>query len=127
MVGDNVAIRIDPESSRFPTGSIPWQREREELLVELQRALPDALSEGKPEPTDKGLPLVPIIVALGGAGVFKALTKCLDSWLQNRTSERSVRIVGTVGGKPVDLSVTAQNIRADGLVPLVKAMTGVVK
>jgi hypothetical protein len=58
--------------------------------------------------------------------VFTTLARCLETWLQNRTGERTVRITGTVKGTPVDLCVTATNIRADGLEPLVKAMTGVV-
>ena len=74
MADDLVLIRIEPESSRFAKGSEQWHREREALRAELKRELDiSAVQEGAPVPGDKGLALVPIIVALGGAHAFQAI------------------------------------------------------
>src|ERR1700737_1601404 len=100
MSTEEIVIRIDPENELFGEGTQQWHREREELLTEMKRQLgPASGEEGNPEPGGKGLVLLPIIVALGSAGVFTALAKCFDSWLKNRPGERRLKVKATVDGR----------------------------
>jgi hypothetical protein len=123
MANDLVLIRIEPEASRFAEGSGQWHREREALRSELHRELgAGAMREGAPESGDKGLPLVPIIVALGGAQAFHALARCFDSWLRHRPGERSLTVTGTVNGQDVSLSVSGQGLAIDALDPLIRGL-----
>jgi hypothetical protein len=120
MVSNNLLVEIEPENSRFSTGSEKWLREREDLRSNLQRELgPDSIRQGRLADGDKGLPLVPIIVALGGAHAFQSLARCLESWLRYRPGERSLRMTATVNGKKLSVQIDASNAPVDALRPII--------
>ena len=117
-MADPVMLTIDVEDSWFATGSEKWHQDRETLRGELERRLgPDAVRQSSPRSGDKGLPLIPIIVALGGAGAFQAMAKCFDSWLRNRPGERTLTVTSNVGGKEETVRLVAQNASIDALKP----------
>jgi hypothetical protein len=123
MTGDLVDVEIDPESSRFEPGSDKWLREREDLRGELERSLgAGVVRQGTPKAGTKGLELIPIIVALGGAHAFQALAQCVTSWLKNRDRESSLRITATIGGQKITVQADAKNASLDVLQPLLKAL-----
>jgi Effector Associated Constant Component 1 len=110
MTTDFVLVKIDPESSRFTEGSESWLRERESLRSDLERELdPGVVQQGSPDGSDKGLPLVPIVVALGGAHFFQALARAFEAWLKYRPGERSLTMTATVNGKEISVQITANN------------------
>jgi hypothetical protein len=130
MASDYLVVEIDPESSRFSRGSEGWIREREDLRSDLQRELGSgSLRQDPPADGDKGLPLVPVIAALGGAHAFQALARCLESWLRYRPGERSVKMTAMVDGKEVSVRIDMSNAPAaavesvikDALQPFIKA------
>ena len=123
MDGDLILIRIEPETPRFAEGSDQWHSEREALRSELCKERDvGVVREGTPDPENKGLALVPIIVALGGAHAFQALAKCFDSWVRNRPGERSLTVTGTVNGREVSLHITGKGLAIDALDPLIQEL-----
>jgi Effector Associated Constant Component 1 len=129
MTGDLVLIEVDPESSRFAKGSERWLTEREDLREELERGLgPGRVQESQPEPATKGLELIPIVVALGGAHAFQALARCFEAWLKYRPGvERSLTMKATIDGKDISVQINAKNMSADVLGPFMKAFGDVPK
>lgn len=128
MTGDRVLIEVDPESSRFAKGSEKWLTEREDLRSDLEGGLgPDVVQEGSPEQGSKGLALIPIIVALGGAHAFQALARCFESWLKYRPGERSLTMTATVDGKQVSVQVNASNMSLELLQPFFQALGDALK
>jgi hypothetical protein len=118
-MADPVLLAIDVEDSWFATGSEKWHQDRETLRGELERQLgPDAVRQGSARSGDKGLPLIPIIIALGSAGAFQALAKVFDSWLRYRPGERTLTVTSTVDGKEQTVRLVAQNASIDALKPL---------
>lgn len=121
-MADPVLLTIDVEDSWFATGSENWHQDRETLRGELERRLgPDAVRQRSPRSGDKGLPLIPIIVALGGAGAFQSLARCFDSWLRHRPGERTLTVTSTVDGKQETVRLVAQNASIDALKPFLRA------
>lgn len=120
-MGAPVLLTIGVEDSWFAEGSEGWLRDREVLRNDLERVLgPGAVRQAEPNPGDKGLPLIPIIVALGGARAFELLAKCFDSWLRNRPAERSLTVTRTVDGEEQMVRVVAQNAAIDALEPIAR-------
>ena len=116
-----VLLTIEVEDSWFAKGSEGWLRNREVLRNDLERVLgPGAVQQAAPNLGDKGLPLIPIIVALGGARAFETLAKCFDAWLRNRPAERSLTVTRTVGGEEQTVHVVAQNAAIDALEPIAR-------
>lgn len=111
-----VLLTIEIEDSWFAAGTEQWHRDRENLRNELDRGLgPGAVRQGPAHTGDKGLPLIPIIVALGGARALEVLARCFDSWLKNRPGERILTIKRTVNGKEQTVRIEAQNAPIDVL------------
>jgi Effector Associated Constant Component 1 len=128
MTGDLVLIEVDPGSSRFAKGSEKWLSEREELRSDLERGLgPGAVLEGSPEPGSKGLALIPIVAALGGAHAFQALARCFEAWLKYRPGERSLTMTATIDGKKVSVQVNASNMSLDVLQPFFQGLGDALK
>jgi Effector Associated Constant Component 1 len=124
MTGDLIEVEIDPAGSRFEPGSGKWLREREDLRYELERSLgPGVVRPGSPQPGSKGPELIPIIVALGGAHAFQALSQCITAWLKNRGRESSVTITATIGDQKITVQADAKNASLDVLLqPVLKAL-----
>ena len=120
-MADPVLLTIDVEDSWYATGSEKWHQDREMLRGELERRLgPDVVRHGSARPGDKGLPLIPIIIALGGAGAFQSLAKCFDAWLRNRPGERTLTVTSNVGGKEETIRLVATNASIDALKPFAR-------
>jgi hypothetical protein len=125
MTGDRVLVRVEPESSQFTHESDQWLREREELRGDLERSLgPGVVQQSAPEPGDKGLALIPIIAALGGAHAFQALARCFETWLKYRPGERTLLVTGVVNGEEFELKLNASNVSDDTVKEFLKALGG---
>jgi Effector Associated Constant Component 1 len=124
MGDDRVRVQVDPGSSWFAEGSEQWHREQQDLRSDLQRELDfGAVEEGTPTPGDKGVPVIPIIVALGGAHAFQAMARCFDSWLRRRPGERSLTVTRMEDGKEVvSIHVDAKNLSDEVLKPLLEGL-----
>lgn len=122
MISDQVLVEINPESSRFSKGSEKWLHEREALRNDLQRELgPGSVRQGQETHGNKGLELIPVIVALGGAHAFQALARCLESWLKYRPGEWSLRVTATVDGKEISVLMEG-NAPASTVQPFMTAL-----
>jgi hypothetical protein len=124
MTSDHVLVRIDPESSRFTKEeSENWLRERESLRSDLEKELGrGVVQQGSPGEGEKGLPLVPILVALGGGHFFQSLTRAFEAWLKYRPGERSLTMTATVNGRDISVQITASNASISALDPFIKAL-----
>jgi Effector Associated Constant Component 1 len=128
MTSDRVLVEVDPESSRFEKGTEKWLLEREALRSDLARELgPGVVQQGSMEQDDKGFALLPIVVALGGAHVFQALSKCFEAWLKYRPGERSLTMKATVDGREITLQITLNNASIEAFGPLMQALPEVFK
>lgn len=128
MASDRVLARIDPASTRFTRESESWFREREGLRSDLDRQLGQgAVLQGSPEQGDKGLLLVPIIVALGGAQFFQALTRAFEAWIKERPGRRSLTMTATVDGHEISVQIDAKNVSIGALQPFIKALSDAVR
>jgi hypothetical protein len=124
MTSDHVLVKIDPESSRFTKESDNWLRERESLRSDLERTLgPGVVQPGSLGEGEKGLPLVPILVALGGAHFFQSLTRAFEAWLKNRPGERSLTMTATVNGRDISVQITVSNASINALDPFIKELS----
>jgi Effector Associated Constant Component 1 len=127
-MNDHVLVEVDPESSRFAKGSEQWLRERESLRSDLERELgPGIVQQSSLEQGDKGLPLVPLVVALGGAHAFQALARCFESWLKYRPGERSLTMTAVVNGKTTSVQINVSNASVDALQPFIQALGDALK
>jgi len=123
MANDHVLVRIDPESSRFTKESDSWLRERESLRSDLEKELgPGAVQQGSLDEGEKGLPLIPIVVALGGVHSFQSLTRAFEAWLKYRPGERSLTMTATVNGEEISVQVTLGNASISALDPFIRAL-----
>lgn len=123
MEDGRVEARIAPASSRFTTGSQGWLTEQEALREDLERELgPGAVQQAEPEQGAKGLPLIPIVVALGGAHFFQSLARAFEAWVRYRPGERSIVMTATVNGKEISVRIDAKNVSVDTLQPFMRAL-----
>jgi Effector Associated Constant Component 1 len=123
MTNGRIEARIAPESSLFTTGSEGWLEEQEALRADLERALgPGVVKRGEPEPNAKGVPLIPIVVALGGAHFFQSLARAFEAWIRYRPGERSLTMTADIDGKKITVQINARNAPLDALQPVMQAL-----
>lgn len=123
--GQVLVLSVEPGEEEW--GSREDDRWREDLL-ELRKTLennaPEAVEPAPAEEGSMGIALVPIIIALGHAGVFTAMVSGLKAWLSERPKRRTATVTVRVGDTVKTLTVTAENIDSSDLIALGKAALG---
>lgn len=99
LTAPHITIEIAPGLEEWESSDDDrWRSDLFELRQEMERAAPEAVSDGIAAPgTKKGVELIEIIVALGSAGVFSAAVEAFKAWLAARPSgRRTISVTYTV-------------------------------
>lgn len=104
----SIEIELVPTSDAYQSNDQRWQNQVALLLSDLKRSAIDVRKDSTPVAGEKGA-VEAIILALGSSGTIAAAVAIFKSWL-TRSSDRSLKIKGKIGGRDVDLELTGTNI-----------------
>lgn len=121
----DVPVTIDVASTRFDADTDRGKEAAWELAALLRRefgTLPKTAADGdtKGDPITVGVILLALITS-GAAG--KAID-CVKTWLERAPLEREIRVKGSLGEKPIDLVVTAQNVGDQQVADILRSLSG---
>lgn len=110
-----VTIEVAPSTAEWGAQNDRWSEDLLELRQRLERELPTEVEPAKVEDGKLGLELIPIVVALGSAGVFAAMVDVFRAWLSEKPGRREITatIKGPDGERTV--TVTGDNVQSGDL------------
>jgi hypothetical protein len=92
-----------------------WRRDLIELRAAVEREAGTAVAPAPVADNTMGIALIPIVIALGQAGVFTALVNGLKAFLSARPKHRSVTATVEIDGQIRTVTVTADNVDSNDL------------
>lgn len=110
-----VTIEVAPSTAEWGAKNDRWREDLIELRQRLERELPAQVEPAEVEAGKLGLELIPIVVALGSAGVFTAMVDVFRAWLSERPGRREITAVITGPEGERTVTVTGDNVQSGDL------------
>jgi hypothetical protein len=112
---DRATIEVEPSTAEWGARNDRWSDDLLELRQRLERELPQEVEPAGVGEGKLGVELIPIVVALGSAGVFTAMVDVFRAWLSEKPGRREITatIKGPDGERTV--TVTGDNVQSGDL------------
>ncbi|MGZ4761145.1 MAG: effector-associated constant component EACC1 [Ilumatobacteraceae bacterium] len=119
MAEVEIRVVVEPDTEKWDKDDDRWRLELIDLRQTLERDMPEAVEPAPKGPDGKGVFLVPVIMALGSAGVFTAMVESLKAWLHRRPSNVGLTGQVEIDGKVMKFAVNGSNVESSELVSIV--------